>query len=64
MRWELELRGEKHMQRSNEGVPAVCIYKPTHTDVKWFTDDMAALTVPHAVLDYAGLLNHPLEMVR
>lgn len=53
------------MQRSDEGVPAVYMYKPTRTAVKQFTeDDMAALTVPHAVLDYAGLLNHPLEMVR
>ena len=52
------------MQRSDECVPAVCIYKPTHTAVNWFTDDMAALMVPHAVLDYAGLLNRPLETVR
>lgn len=53
------------MQKSDKGVPAVCIYKPTDTTVKWSTeDDMAALTAPHAVLDYEGLLNRSLETVR
>jgi len=50
------------MQRSNAGAPAVCIYKPTHRAAKWFTVDYtAAWTLPHAVLDYTGLLNRPLE---
>lgn len=53
------------MQRSNEAVPAGCIYQPTHAAVKWFAeDDMAALTVPHAVPDHAALLNCPLEVDR
>lgn len=56
-------RREAHA-RSHEGVPAVCIYKPTQATVNRFTDDMAALAVPHAVLDYAGLLHYLLETAR
>lgn len=36
----------------------------THSCRGGTEDDMAALAVPHAVLDYVGLLNHPLEAGR